>query len=47
MLKKIDMKKLTQMAKGRGDPKGATLVGVKGNVIGGKCAQYEIPNISP
>ena len=35
MSTKIDMKKFTQMAKGRGEPKGATLM-TKGVVIGEK-----------
>ena len=47
MLKKINMKKLAQMTKGRGKPKGKTLVGANGIGIGEKCPQDEMPDISP
>ena len=46
MSKKDDMKKLSQMAKGKGKSKGATTA-TKGVVIGEKCPRDEIPDISP
>ena len=47
MSKKIDMKKLAQMAKRRVEPKGTTSTGAKGIVIGEKRPQDEMPDISP
>ena len=45
MSKKIDMKKLAQMAKGRGEPKSATTEGAKGIVIGEKHPRDEMTDI--
>ena len=47
MLKKMDLNKLAQLTKGRGEPKGVTLTGTKGIIIDEKCTQDETPDISP
>ena len=47
MLKKVNMKKLAQMTKGRGGPKGETPIGAKGIVINKKHPRDEMPDISP